>query len=390
MVRSFKEFLTETKKFGQLKHLEHLEDHPINDGEAGFHAATNALEQAHNHITTGHSDSTLTTKYDGSPSIVFGHHPKTGKFFVATKSAFNKDPKLNHSEEEIDKNYGDQPGLAEKLKQADRHLQKVAPKKGIYQGDLMYGEGDVKHEKGMHHFTPNTITYSAEDGTEQGNKIAKSKLGVVVHTKYHGTNFETMNAGFNPDTHNFKKHPDVNMIDPNIDTSKINHTPANEKKFQNHLAAAKKEFSKAHYETFPATASHKEHLKRYINSTVDTGEKPSVEGYKAHLTKRFHNDMSKLKSAKGKTGVQAKLDEHLHHLEEHKKHFSSLFKMHHHLQEAKNALVSSLSSNPHFHHSVNGEHTDPEGFVITHQGQPTKLVNRAGFSRLNRSKVRNK
>jgi len=67
-----------------------------------------------------------------------------------------------------------------------------------------------------------------------------------------------------------------------------------------------------------------------------------------------------------------------------------LFKMHHHLQEAKNALVSSLSSNPHFHHSVNGEKTDPEGFVITHHGQPTKLVNRAGFSRLNRLKVRNK
>ena len=34
-------------------------------------------------------------------------------------------------------------------------------------------------------------------------------------------------------------------------------------------------------------------------------------------------------------------------------------------------------------HHVNDERTDPEGFVVNHDGQPTKLVNRKEFSRLN-------
>jgi len=386
---SFRKFLAEeTKKFGKLKHLEHLEDHPVNDGEEGFHRAIDTLHQAHEHIKTGHSESSITTKYDGSPSVVFGHHPKTGRFFVGTKSAFNKDPKINYTPEDIEKNHGDKPGLAQKLKHALEHLPKVTPKKGVYQGDLMYTEGDVKTHDGKHHFTPNTIQYSTEENTEEGKKIGASKMGIVVHTKYHGSNFETMHAGFNPDLHNFKNHPDVHMIDHNIDQSKINHTPANEKSYQQHLAAAKKAFSSAHYETFPSTAPYKDHLKKYINSTVDTGEPPSQEGFRNHLVNQYHSDIAKLKSAKSKISKQKELDDHLHHLEENKKHFQSLFKMHHHLQKAKDALVSSLSSNPRFHHDVGGVPTDPEGFVITHKGYPTKLVNRAGFSRLNRLKVR--
>jgi hypothetical protein len=62
--------------------------------------------KAHAHMTSGAKSSNLTMKYDGSPSLVFGHHPSNGKFFVATKSAFNKNPKINHTEKDIDKNHG--------------------------------------------------------------------------------------------------------------------------------------------------------------------------------------------------------------------------------------------------------------------------------------------
>jgi hypothetical protein len=54
-------------------------------------------------------------KYDGSPSIVFGHHPKNGKFFVATKSAFNKNPKINHTEKDIERNHGQPNFIVMKL-----------------------------------------------------------------------------------------------------------------------------------------------------------------------------------------------------------------------------------------------------------------------------------
>ena len=42
-------------------------------------------------------------KIDGSPAIVWGTNPDNGKFFVGTKSVFNKvrTPKINYSVEDI-------------------------------------------------------------------------------------------------------------------------------------------------------------------------------------------------------------------------------------------------------------------------------------------------
>ena len=86
-----------TQGFGHLKHLEHLEDHVINDGAVGFAHARKVLDHTHTQVKGGFAPSKLTTKFDGSPSVVFGHHPKTGQFFVASKSAFNKNPKINYT-----------------------------------------------------------------------------------------------------------------------------------------------------------------------------------------------------------------------------------------------------------------------------------------------------
>jgi hypothetical protein len=47
-------------------------------------------------------------KYDGSPSIVFEVNLKMVSF-LSTKSAFNKNPKINHTEADIDKNHGHVP-----------------------------------------------------------------------------------------------------------------------------------------------------------------------------------------------------------------------------------------------------------------------------------------
>ena len=150
--------------------------------------------QAHNHIKSGSNSSALTMKYDGSPSVVFGHHPETGKFFVASKSAFNKNPKLNYNHRDILKNHGHAPGLMEKLHAALNHLKKIAPKTGVYQGDLMFTDEDKKHDKrGGVSFTPNTITYTARG--DEAEKIARAKLGVVVHTQYHGDTVKEMKIG---------------------------------------------------------------------------------------------------------------------------------------------------------------------------------------------------
>ena len=68
--------------------------------------------------------------------------------------------------------------------------------------------------------------------------------------------------------------------------------------------------------------------------------------------------------------------------------------MHNHLQQAKDILVKTLNQHEgglEHHVEVEGgkmKRTDPEGFVVHHAGEPTKLVNRKEFSKINLLKVR--
>ena len=381
---SFKSFLSEQdESYGKLKHLEHAEDHPINDGIEGYHKAAETLSEVHAAMKGEPSNVKITTKYDGSPSVVFGRHPHTGRFFVASKSAFNKNPKINYTPEDIEKNHGHAPGLVSKLKAALEHLPKVAPRTGVYQGDLMYTDDDVRKEGGKYHFTPNTITYSTPTNSEHGKKIAKAKLGIVVHTKYHGDSLENMSAGFDPDTHNFKKHSDVHMISPNLDAKKFTHDPENQRYFEHHMEFANDIASRTHPDALGLVSGQKEHMATYINQTVRTGETPSTQGLIDHITKKYETARDKLKTDKAKIANSQKMYDLVDHISKNKQHFDNAFAIHHHLQKAKDALVKSLNNNQEFEHSVAGKPTNPEGYVATHKGYPTKLVDRAEFSRLN-------
>ena len=47
----------------------------------------------------------VTVKWDGAPAVFVGTNPENGKFFVGTKSVFNKNPKINYSISDIQKNH---------------------------------------------------------------------------------------------------------------------------------------------------------------------------------------------------------------------------------------------------------------------------------------------
>ncbi len=119
----------------QLKHIEHPED-SILTGDLS----------ALNWFTT---ESKISLKIDGSPSIVWGTNPESGKFFVGTKSVFNKiKKKINESVDDIIRNH------------PNKELQNILticfhnlPRTGkIYQGDFIGFGGDDWYK-------PNTIGY---------------------------------------------------------------------------------------------------------------------------------------------------------------------------------------------------------------------------------------
>ena len=390
----FKQFITEAKEpdahEGHLKHIVHPEDQPFISGSKGTKHSLEALHAAHTHISKGKHDSNLTMKYDGSPAVVFGHHPQTKKFFVATKSAFNKNPKINYSHEDIEKHHGHAPGLVDKLHHALEHLPKIAPKKGIYQGDMMYSKGDVKHNKdGSASFTPNTITYTAH-GREAGH-VKNSKMGIVVHQKYHGNDIEKMHAKPDVDRENFKRHADVWNKSPLHDTSKTDYGTKDKLEFQKHLQAAH-DIHKNNPEMYKATERHHGeagHLATYANQTVRTGEKPTVQGLQQHIMDKHHKQVVALKTDAAKEKKKAEAMDHVNHIRAHKKHYENLLKMHGHLQNAKNVLVNTLNKDHGtLTHHIEGEKSTPEGHVYTHKDKHIKLVNRAEFSRKNLLKVR--
>ena len=159
-MQSFKRFLTEKVSKGKNTHLIHIEDDIFEDGMAGGRDALNFLESVVKMLAGSSAGKvSVTTKWDGAPAVFAGTNPENGKFFVATKSLFNVSPKVNHTSADIRRNHSG--GLADKLEIALKELPKLGIK-GILQGDMMFGPGDVKKEKidgeTMYTFTPNTIT----------------------------------------------------------------------------------------------------------------------------------------------------------------------------------------------------------------------------------------
>jgi len=216
-MKTFLSYITEATGIASAKHQEHPEDNAVKS-KAGFEHAISTLKSVHHGLKTGNAGEThISTKLDGAPAIVFGHHPKTGKFFVATKhAAFGKTPKLATSHEEVDKHFGHSEGLAKKMHHALEHLPKVAPKKGVFQGDYMHDTHDLHHTDHEVHFKPNTIKYHINKSSEEGKKAVASKIGIAVHTKIEGNpdHSETLHAHPLTDHSVFKKHKDVHLISP--------------------------------------------------------------------------------------------------------------------------------------------------------------------------------
>ena len=189
---SFKGFQTQDKN----THLEHLEDDIINRGAVGGENAVNFLKAVRNMLAGSGKGTNMTVKWDGAPAIICGINPENDKFFVGTKSVFNKTPKINYTVSDINKNHGGV--VADKLKVCLAQLSRLNIK-GILQGDLLF-TNDLKAitidgEK-MISFTPNTITYAVPVNSGIGKQIARAKMGIVFHTQYNGKSMDNLSASF--------------------------------------------------------------------------------------------------------------------------------------------------------------------------------------------------
>ncbi len=135
---SFNKYLVEAKN----THMEHLEDNVLNGGVDGARQSINFLQSLRD-MLAGNSNTKINTsvKWDGAPAVFAGIDPRDGKFFVAKKGIFNKNPKVYKTPAEV---RADTSGdLAEKLLICLKYLPELNIK-GVIQGDLMFTESDLK------------------------------------------------------------------------------------------------------------------------------------------------------------------------------------------------------------------------------------------------------
>jgi hypothetical protein len=340
----------------------------------------------------------LTVKWDGAPAIICGTNPENGKFFVGTKSVFNKTPKINYTNADINNNHSG--GLADKLKIALKYLSKLGIT-GVLQGDLMFTTGDfdskdIDGEKFIT-FTPNTITYAVAEDSLLSKKIKQAKMGIVFHTEYKGRTIQTMKASFGPKLR-LKKSSDVWYDDSSFkDFSGVNLSSSDVRRFDTAMANATsltKSVSRFLNSIEPNIQSL---LKVYINSKVRVGTlKVSHKNFVKYVTDVYKGKIDKLKSDSGKSRKKKELDSIVKKLNSQSSKYDDMFDLFGELLSMKNIIVKQLNKikgkMKTFMKTDSGfKVTAPEGFVSIDQisNKAFKLVDRLEFSKNNFNVAKN-
>lgn len=386
---NFKEFITEQKN----THMTHIEDKVIYGGVKGTREAINAL-RALRDMLSGKTNAKVSVKWDGAPAIFCGIDPTDGKFFVAKKGIFNKNPKVYKTDAEVDEDTsGD---LANKLKQALKYLPDLGIK-GVVQGDFLFGEGDLtnKNIEGSKYtvFHPNTIAYAVP--YDQAETIRKSKIGIVWHTTYTGDTFESMKASYGVDISKFKSNKNVWSQDAMLnDVSKATMTERETSEVTALLSQAGKLFNKISGTTLRELESTPELsrlIEQYYNKQVREGiivkdTKKHVEGLLKFIEAKFQKEIDKRKTEKGKAAQTNKMNSLLDFFSSaNKSSLISMFDLQLVIILAKLKLINKLNELKQIDtfvktpsgYKVTGE----EGYVaIDTVGGAVKLVDRMEFS----------
>jgi len=397
-MKSFYQYLLEEVNEDKLKHLQHVNRLHITGGHDGVARSVNSLEATAKHLTgqetPGHH---FKTKVDGAPAVVAGYHPETGERFIGSKSVFNKDPKLNFTHEDIDRNHGHAPGLAAKLHDLLDNVHKVLPDRKsvggrfpdqVWQGDFTHsGKKDIQVEHGQVKYQPNTVEYSHDRNSAEGKKALAAKIGLAMHTRYKGNDLASMVATPDVRDSDFKSHPDVDMMSTDFKPNPDHFTPEDQREFHAHKELARKTYASMKPEALDAIGGHAIPVETYLNgiirrnATRDPRSKPeeaSVDGYIQHLTGAAQKDMDKVKTQAAKDKRSAALNDQLQYVHQNREHFQKGMDLDKHLANAKNVLVRVMDRGKTAGTSIGGIATGHEGYVHTDdQGNMQKLVDQS-------------
>ena len=394
-MQGFIHYLEEAKN----THLEHLEDEIINNGSRGAVNAINFLKSIRQMFRGGSGRTSLTVKWDGAPAIVCGRNPDNGRFFVGTKSVFNKTPKINYTSTDIRKNHSG--AVADKLEICLRELPKLGIK-GILQGDLLFTRGELKTanidgEKNIV-FTPNTITYAVPTGTPLASRVANANLGIIFHTTYTGRSFNSLSASFGANVSGLRKSRRVFYDDASYrDASSAKFSPGELTQFDNVLRMAMGSIQKGAIfmdllKSDTNILSVGVQLKAYINSYIRQGTglgtvKKLAGQFAPFYRERVQAEIDRVSRPDSKRKYKEIQTKGLSMIKGNTDGLYFALATYLSLQKAKLILMNKLRSVQSigtFLRTDNGfKVTSPEGYVAIKSSGAVKLVDRMEFSRAN-------
>ena len=397
-MKKFYSFLIEDKN----THMEHLEDAVLNGGVNGTRQAINLLRSMRDMLSGNSSRGVSTTvKWDGAPAIFAGQDPRDGEFFVAKKGIFNKNPKVYKTAEEVDADTSGE--LATKLKDALKYLPELGIT-GVIQGDFLFSKSDLKSEvydgEKVTTFHPNTIVYSVPSKSPLGNTIRQAKIGIVWHTIYTGTSFETMKASFGKEiASKLRKSKNVWSVDAMFTdvSGSATFTDKETKQITKLLSEAGKLFSKLDAKTLNGISDDAlllQKVKTHFNTKVRDGQKITnvkshVKGLVNYIVAFYDKEAGKRKSEKGKATQIEKRDDVLKFFSNaNVRHLENIFTMMNLLIDAKEMIIRKMDQASNITTLLRTKDgfqvTAPEGYVaIDTDGSALKLVDRMQFSQAN-------
>jgi hypothetical protein len=354
--------------------IHHLEDFVLWNGSQGASQALDALSNINKNLKS------VTIKWDGAVGVIFGRNPN-GEFIFTDKAGFvakGYDGRVTNADDlgamiqgraKDASKAADYKIFADKMKSVFPIIESATPEKlaGYYRADILYFQ-QPELKDGRYQFKPNVVTYSVTPDSVLGKKIAKSSVGVVIHSMINEQGTEQPV----PDDLEFKGSkllvvPPVTVSNPvQLDTTQL----AQVKSMLTQHARDIDTVLDRNKLTAMKVSDFANILYTYVNSKVLTGMKDLGRDFVKWLTTTSAVSRNK----------QGKI---VDYVKQNVVGFNALWKVFAGIQAAKDSVIAQLDNQGSDVTASINDQPGGEGYVIQTAQGPIKLVNRAGFSKVN-------
>ena len=354
--------------------IHHLEDFVLWDGSQGAREAVTALSNINKNLKS------VTIKWDGAVGVIFGRNPN-GEFIFTDKAGFvakGYDGRTTNADDlgamiqgrvKDPSKAADYKIFAGKMKSVFSVVEAATPEdlEGYYKADILYFQ-QPQLQNNVYKFKPNVVTYSVKADSVLGKKIARSEVGIVIHSKIN----EQGVAQSMPEDLEFRGSkllvvPPVTVSEPvTVDDAALDQVKA---LLSQHSQDIDSVLDRNKLSTMKVS-DFAQILYTYVNNKVLKGESDLGRDFVKWLT--MTSAVSRNKQGKIVDYVKQEV-----------KGFNALWKVFVGIQMAKDAVIRQLDSQQSDVTASMNDQPGGEGYVVQTAKGPIKLVNRAGFSKQN-------